>query len=376
MFCRNSSGSPSTGRSLVARQRGHRVGRGAEAVHEDQRQRGVVLLAQVQHLPGDDVEEGQPAAHAQQRLGAVHAHRGAEAAVELDHRGRADRGRGVVVGDLDVGQRLHVDRLDRRLGDHPGLAVLEQPVVVREGLDRRPRPPRRRRILSRALFSPVLPMLAIVGLPGGPPQSEPGHDPAARRSGQAGAARPAADRPQPAPAGRASRGGAGASPSTSLAAPEVRRAATVAAYVSIGTEPGTGPLLRRAGAPPASGSCCRCCCPTATWTGPPTPATGHLAPARYGLLEPAGRAARASTRSRPPTWCWCPAWPSSPRGDAARAAAAAPTTGRSAGCRSARSPACCSTTTRSASTVPVEPHDRPVTAAATSRGNHRFAPTF
>ena len=28
-----------------------------------------------------------------------------------------------------------------------------------------------------------------------------------------------------------------------LATPEVRRAATVAAYVSIGTEPGTGPLL-------------------------------------------------------------------------------------------------------------------------------------
>ena len=30
-----------------------------------------------------------------------------------------------------------------------------------------------------------------------------------------------------------------------LATPEVRRAATVAAYVSVGTEPGTGPLLER-----------------------------------------------------------------------------------------------------------------------------------
>lgn len=30
-----------------------------------------------------------------------------------------------------------------------------------------------------------------------------------------------------------------------LATPEVRRAATVAAYVSVGTEPGTGPLLHR-----------------------------------------------------------------------------------------------------------------------------------
>ena len=40
------------------------------------------------------------------------------------------------VGDLDVGQRLHVERLDRALGDHAGLAVLEQPVVVREDVDR------------------------------------------------------------------------------------------------------------------------------------------------------------------------------------------------------------------------------------------------
>ena len=37
--------------------------------------------------------------------------------------------------DLDVAEGLHVDRLDRGLGDHPGLAVLEQPVVVSEGLD-------------------------------------------------------------------------------------------------------------------------------------------------------------------------------------------------------------------------------------------------
>jgi 5-formyltetrahydrofolate cyclo-ligase len=33
-----------------------------------------------------------------------------------------------------------------------------------------------------------------------------------------------------------------------LAAPEVRRAATVAAYVAVGSEPGTGPLLRELGA--------------------------------------------------------------------------------------------------------------------------------
>ena len=84
------------GEVLVAGDRGHGVGRGAEGVHQDQRQRGVVLLAEVQHLARDHVEEGQPAAHAQQRLGAVHAHRGAQAAVELDDGGGADR----VGGDL------------------------------------------------------------------------------------------------------------------------------------------------------------------------------------------------------------------------------------------------------------------------------------
>ena len=41
-----------------------------------------------------------------------------------------------VVVDLDVVEVWHVDRLDARLGDHAGLTVLEQPVVVGEGLDR------------------------------------------------------------------------------------------------------------------------------------------------------------------------------------------------------------------------------------------------
>ena len=121
---------------VVAGDGRHRVLGGAEAVHEDQRQRRLVRLTQVQHLAADDVEEAHPLAHAQQRLGAVHAHRGAEAAVELDDGGGADRGlRGLVV-DGDVGQRLHVDRVDRRLGDHPRLTVLEEPVVVGERLDR------------------------------------------------------------------------------------------------------------------------------------------------------------------------------------------------------------------------------------------------
>jgi 5-formyltetrahydrofolate cyclo-ligase len=72
-----------------------------------------------------------------------------------------------------------------------------------------------------------------------------------------------------------------------LAAPEVRRAATLAAYVSIGSEPGTGPLLRALG---DAGK--RVILPLllpdgdldwAVHTG-----DADLLPARRGLLEPAG----------------------------------------------------------------------------------------
>lgn len=72
-----------------------------------------------------------------------------------------------------------------------------------------------------------------------------------------------------------------------LAAPEVRRAATVAAYVSIGSEPGTGPLLDEL---VAAGK--RVILPVllsdkdlawAVYDGP-----GSLVAARLGLLEPTG----------------------------------------------------------------------------------------
>jgi 5-formyltetrahydrofolate cyclo-ligase len=72
-----------------------------------------------------------------------------------------------------------------------------------------------------------------------------------------------------------------------LAAPEVRRAATVAAYVSMGREPGTGPLLR---ALKDAGK--RVILPVLLpdgdldW-GVHTGDEG-LVPARLGLLEPAG----------------------------------------------------------------------------------------
>lgn len=73
-----------------------------------------------------------------------------------------------------------------------------------------------------------------------------------------------------------------------LAVPEVRRAATVAAYVSVGTEPGTSWLLDGLA---AAGT--RVVLPVllpdgdldwAAYDGP-----GGLAPARHGLLEPTSR---------------------------------------------------------------------------------------
>lgn len=73
-----------------------------------------------------------------------------------------------------------------------------------------------------------------------------------------------------------------------LAAPEVRRAATVAAYVSIGTEPGTGLLLRA-----LADSGRRVVLPVLLPDGDLDWGTYRgdtsLAPARRGLLEPVDR---------------------------------------------------------------------------------------
>ena len=124
---------------------------------------------------------------------------------------------------------------------------------------------------------------------------------------------------------------------------EVRRAATVAAYVSIGTEPGTGPLLD---ALTAMGR--RVILPVvlpdldldwAVYDGPE-----NLARARRGLLEPTGErlgleaVATADVVLTPGL--------AVDRTGCGSARAAAATTGRSAGCRSAPSPARCSTTAR------------------------------
>ena len=301
---------------VVAGQRGQGVGRGAEAVHEDQRQGGAVLPAQVQHLSGDHVEEGQPAAYAQQRLGAGHAHRGAEAAVELDHDGLADgRRRRSRRSTSTSASDVHVQRVDRALGDHPGLAVLDLAVVVREDVDR------------HWIDAGGLHLLARL------PQSLRVHDFDRRlvlcRSSWGSPNWPCATRfwrPEGTSRWPSSASAPGLLADHLLEAPELRQAATVAAYVSVSSEPGTGPLLdaparrRQAGDPAAAAARQR-------------PRLGGVRRARRPAHRRAegcsSRTARpwGSTPSRRPTRSWCPASPSAATG-CAWAAAAGPTTGR------------------------------------------------
>ena len=156
-----------------------------------------------------------------------------------------------------------------------------------------------------------------------------------------------------------------------LATEEVRRAATVAAYVSVSHEPGTGPLLE---ALAAAGT--RVLLPVVLpdldldWAAYAGPQDLHAA---RGLLEPGtarlgvdavagadvvlvpGPGRRSATE---------PGW----------AAAPAATTGRWPGCRAARSPASCCTAASCSTRCPREPHDRPVRAAVTPDGVVRLLP--
>lgn len=150
-----------------------------------------------------------------------------------------------------------------------------------------------------------------------------------------------------------------------LAAPEVRRAATVAAYVSIGNEPGTGLLLdglEEAGK--------RVILPVLLPDGDldwaPYRGEGTLVPARRGLLEPVseplGREAVATADA-----VLVPGLAVSPTGMRL---------GRGGGSYDralARVPVGTFTCIllyddEVGLDVPVEPHDRPVTAAATPSG--------
>ena len=79
------------GEVRVALEQRERVVARAERVHQHEREPRAVLRAQREHLAGDDVEEGQAVLDLEQRLRLRHPHRGAQAAVELDHHGRVER---------------------------------------------------------------------------------------------------------------------------------------------------------------------------------------------------------------------------------------------------------------------------------------------
>ena len=157
------------------------------------------------------------------------------------------------------------------------------------------------------------------------------------------------------------------------AAPEVRRAATVAVYVAVGPEPGTAPLLH---ALLAAGK--RVVLPVVLpgldldWA--PYAGDQDLAPARFGLLEP------VTDRLGPDSIATAdavllPGLAVSPRGEQL---------GRGGGCYDralARVPVGTFTCVlvhddEVGVDVPVEPHDRTVTAAVSPAGITRFASTF
>lgn len=72
-----------------------------------------------------------------------------------------------------------------------------------------------------------------------------------------------------------------------LSLPELSGARTVAAYVSVGTEPGTRALLDALRAR-GCGCCCRCSSRTTIWTGRRTKGPGTSSSCGRGLLEPDG----------------------------------------------------------------------------------------
>lgn len=150
---------------------------------------------------------------------------------------------------------------------------------------------------------------------------------------------------------------------------ELRRALTVACYVSVGTEPGTSQLLDTM-ADAGQRVLLPLLQPDRDLDWAPYAGPGSLASARFGLLEPVtaplGPDAVASADV-----VLLPGLAVSPTGQRL---------GRGAGCYDralARVPASTFTCVllhegETGQDVPVEPHDRPVAAAVTPRGVTRF----
>ena len=207
-----------------------------------------------------------------------------------------------------------------------------------------------------------------------PPQSEPGHDPAP--SGASGAKLALRDQLMTTRNRRPLLERSEAAREIALhltALPEVRRAATVAAYIAVGSEPGTAPLLD---ALVAAGK--RVVLPVLLPDGDLDWAAyagdQDLVPARFGLLEPGGQRLGPDAVGTADV-VLLPGLAVSARGERL---------GRGGGSYDralARVPAGTFTCVllyddEMGVEVPVEAHDRPVAAAARPAGITRFAPTF
>lgn len=154
-----------------------------------------------------------------------------------------------------------------------------------------------------------------------------------------------------------------------LGAPEVRRAATLAAYVSIGSEPGTGWLLRELA---AAGK--RVILPVLLPDGDLDWAVyagdASLAPARFGLLEPTGPRLGVDAVATADV-VLVPGLAVSAAGD--RLGRGGGSYDRALGRVPVGTFTCVLLHDEEVGVdVPVEPHDRKVTAAATPSGIVRF----
>jgi 5-formyltetrahydrofolate cyclo-ligase len=157
------------------------------------------------------------------------------------------------------------------------------------------------------------------------------------------------------------------------AAPEVRRAATVAAYIATSSEPGTAPLLH---ALVAAGK--RIVLPVLLPDGDLDWAAyagdQDVVPARLGLLEPVGSRLGVDAVATADA-VLLPGLAVSARGE--RLGRGGGSYDRALGRVPVGTFTCVLLYDGEVGIdVPVEPHDRPVTAAASPSGIVRFAPTF